>query len=146
MGSQTVLPYVAPILPFLLSAIDQWPRWLKERKKIQLLLRLLTLIVAWALVYVASEQGARANRDAAALSEQRRVENQDLESRLVATVELARLTAEGCISDPKLRQKAKAVHPKLQRGASEELHFSDKATVVVKRAPEKRPEPLKPKP
>jgi hypothetical protein len=76
-------------------------------------LLLASLTVAWALVYVADTQRqaqlAEVRRDAAAqgkqLSEQLRVQNQDLEARLVAQEDRSRLIAAACISDPKLRQQ-----------------------------------------
>jgi cell division protein FtsB len=158
MDTQTVLLPLVPLLPFIVSAIDQWHKWQKEgkvrRAYLTVGLLLLSLILAWALLYVGGKQRqaqlAEVRRDAAAqgkqLSDQLHVHNQDLEARLVAQEDRSRLIAEGCISDPKLRQQAKAVHPKLQRGVSEELHVSDKATGVVNRAPKKGHEPLRPQP
>jgi hypothetical protein len=147
MDAQTLLflSGAAFTIQFIVSARDQWPKWQKEGKGMQVWLHLLSLIVAWALAYGGWEQGQARERTAMAVqrrdAEQIRVrnrdldvKNQDLEARLIAQGNQLRLLAD-CIPDPKHRQQAKAGHPELQRGVSEELPVSEKANAVVKRAP-----------
>jgi hypothetical protein len=141
MTTQTFLLYLAPVVLAAESLLDQSKKWRKG-------LIVLTLVVAEVLLYMGRKEDqtalAQVRKDAAVQADRISVQTQDLQARLVAQEERSRLIAEGCISDPKLRKKAEAVHPNLQRALTEQLHVIDKVTATVTRAGGKRAEPPKP--
>lgn len=146
MSASAVLSYLAPVLPYLAPALPAVPSLLDQtQKRWKRLLVLITLVMAWGLVY-RSEKGHQAelaqSREEAAKQATRaeglRIQNQvlhrDLQARVRAVEEISHLIAEGCIRDPKLRKQADAVHTKLTRDGPEEIEaqirMDPKATAV----------------
>jgi hypothetical protein len=63
----------------------------------------------------------------------------DIETREVAQMDIARLTAQGCISNRALKEKAVAVTPNLRRDTGEHISLSDSVKVEVRRKPQSSP-------
>ena len=144
MGLQTVLLYIAPALPAVGAAIEQWPKWRAGGRRAYVSIGVLSvaLVVAWCLVWYNVHKTDEETQRAAVESQQHRseyevslVHGRDLEARLMAEARRSQLIAEGCIPDPGLRRKARAVHPELQRNVQEDINVGEKPSVVIRRPP-----------
>ena len=137
MTVETILTYVAPLLPAVPSSFDVWDKTEHHPKKRwgRMLFLISGLVVAWVLLWYAGKakdaqivhereqaaaQSARADRFGAQL--------QDMNARSSAAAQSLQLLSKA-IADPKLRAEAEAIHTELARGLSENLHTEDAITV-----------------
>ncbi len=91
-------------------------------------------VLARQLAAKEDELASLSQKLAANSEENSQIRKQDLETRHITEEGLLRLIAQGCISDPNLRQQAEEIHNKFQRGASAQLGFSATATAPTESA------------
>jgi len=147
---------VVSVASSIVGQMDKWREGKRWQAGIFTTLSVLGVVIAYAVLYqtgrersaqvtglsselvqVREDHTAQSKR----LSEQLALQQRDQDDAQAAQYKLAKLIAEGCISDRSLRGRARAVHRTLARSLSIESRGNVSFTAEVTKGKRNRPEP-----